>query len=150
MINTIFFIRTSKRFAIMEEFIQDLPLDIQQYIYKIVLEVRRPKVVMSLIMKMDIESYHLFDFILEKYKLVYGDFHESWLNNDMISFLNDHEGFMNGLNPGLRNVFPNLTDDEIIIRIMDHYHIKTYWIAMSAQKRLNMFLTTYAKPEMHE
>lgn len=134
----------------MEEFIQDLPLDIQQYIYKIVLEVRRPKVVMSLIMKLDIESYHLFDFIREKYKLVYGDLHESWLDNDMISFLNNHDFFMYDVNPDLRNVFPNSTDEEIIIHIMDHFHIKKYWIAMSAQKRLNMFLTTYAKPEMNE
>lgn len=134
----------------MDKFIQDLPFDIQEYIYKMVLEVRKPKAVMSLIMKMDIETYHLFYFILEKYKLVYGDFHESWLDNDMISFLNDHEGFMHGLNPDLRSVFPNLTDEQILARINDDYHIKKYWTAMSAKKRLNMFLTTYTELEVDE
>ena len=136
----------------MDELIQELPFDLQEYIYEMVLMVRRPKALMSSAMKLDIETYHLFVYIREKYKLIYGDIHEYWLDNDMVSFLNDHECFMYGevVNPDLKRVFPNMRNDEIIAEIEGTHHIRKYWIHMPPKKRVNMFLTTYMELELSE
>ena len=130
----------------IESFIHDLPIDIQHHIYMKVLEVRKPKKVLSNELKLDIESYPLLPCIVDNYKIMFnGQDHLGWVENAMINTMNDHHsigigGIYLNIHQDLRNAFPNLTDDDIESILLEGSHIKRLWLYMPPKKRIGLYL----------
>ena len=130
----------------MEKFINDLPKDLQGYLYEKVLEVRKPKKVLSRGLKDDIESYCLFDHVVHNYKIMFNNNHHmDWVENAIINLMNDHQGIGIGgiytnIHQDLRNAFPHLNDEEIAETLLEESHIMRLWRHMPPKKRIDLYL----------
>jgi hypothetical protein len=130
----------------IESCIRDLPIDIQRYIYDKVFEIRKPKKVLPITLKQDIESYSLFPPIVDKYKIMFhGMHHLDWVENAIIKIMNNHNtigigGLYDNIHQDLKNAFPNLTDEEIRTTLMEHSHLQRLWRYMPPRKRFILYL----------
>lgn len=130
----------------METLINNLPEDLHEYIYEKVLEVRKPKTVLTRDLKDDIESYFLFDHIVHNYKIMFnGMHHMDWVENAIINVMNDHQtirigGLYMNVNQDVRNAFPNLNDEEIVKTLMEESHVMRLWRHMPPKKRIDLYL----------
>lgn len=127
----------------MNRFITNLPYDVQEYIYQHVLNERKPKQVLTQELKDDIETYHLLHTIKENYKQIFSDYYLDWIENALINVLNDNEGFLSHISPCLQQIFPNLTNEQIIVRLLGNNHLEKLWIATPPIKRIHLFLLSY-------
>lgn len=130
----------------MESLINDLPVELQEYIYEKVLEVRKPKKVLNRDLKNDIESYYLFDHIVNNYKIMFnGIHHMDWVDNSIINIMNDYhilgigEVYIN-VHEDMQNAFPNLNDEEIVKTLMEESHTMRLWRHMPPKKRVELYL----------
>ena len=127
----------------MESLIQSLPEELQNKIYEHALELRKPKRVLTTDLKHDIESYRLFDAIVEHYRIVFKDDHMSWVENAVINYLNNHISYLVYITPDLRNVFPSLNLESIIIQLQRRNNPKRLWRYLSPKKRVDLFLSSF-------
>lgn len=127
----------------MNQFINNLPYDLQEYIYQHVLNERKPKQVLTQELKDDIETYHLLHTIKENYKKIFSDYYLDWMENALINVLNDNQGFLYQINPSFQQIFPNLTNEEIIIQLLEENNIIKLWIATPPLKRIYLFLLSH-------
>ena len=130
----------------MNSLINDLPVDLQEYIYKKVLEERKPKKILTKELKDDIESHFLFDHIVHNYKIMFnGMYHMDWVENAIINVMNDHQtigigGIYVHVHQDIKNAFPNLNDEEIAETLMEESHIMRLWRHMPPKKRVDLYL----------
>lgn len=133
----------------MNSLINDLPVDLQEYIYKKVLEERKPKKILTKELKEDIESYFLFDHIAHNYKIMFnGKYHMDWVENAIINVMNDHQtmiitgigGIYTNVHQDIKNAFPNFNDEEIAQTLMEESHIMRLWRHMPPKKRVDLYL----------
>ena len=126
--------------------INNLPIDLQEYIYKKVLEEIKPKKVLTKALKEDIESYFLFDHIVHNYKIMFnGIYHIDWVENAIINVMNDHQtigigGIYVQVHQDIKSAFPNLNDEEIAETLMEKSHIMRLWRHMPPKKRVDLYL----------
>lgn len=130
----------------IESCIRDLPIDLQRYIYEKVSEVRKPKQVLPITLKQDIESYGLLPHIVDKYKIMFhGMHHLDWVENAIINIMNDNHtvgmgGLFDNIHQDLKNAFPNFTDEEIRTTLMEESHLLRLWRYMPPRKRIGLYL----------
>lgn len=127
----------------MNRFIRNLPYDLQEYIYQHVLNERKPKQVLTQELKNDIETYNLLQTIKENYKQIFSEYYLDWIENALLNVLNDNEGFLYHMNPCFQQMFPNLTNEEIMIKLFEKSHLEKLWIATPPIKRIHLFLLSY-------
>ena len=90
----------------MDSFIRDLPIHLQTYIYDIVMELRKPRTVLSINLKQDIETYCLLEYIVQNYKIIFnGVDHIHWVENSIINIMNEHTPI------GIGGLFINIHED---------------------------------------
>jgi hypothetical protein len=141
-------IRTEKIFNIvqMELLIEDLPIDLQRYIYDMVMELRKPITVLTMDLKHDIESYSLFPHIVNNYRIMFnGVDHIGWVENAIVNTMNEHQtigvgGLFIHIHEDIRRAFPTLTDEEIAVELTERSHISRLWRYMSPKKRVDLYL----------
>ena len=130
----------------MDSFIRDLPIHLQTYIYDIVMELRKPRTVLSINLKQDIETYCLLEYIVQNYKIIFnGVDHIHWVENSIINIMNEHTtigigGLFINIHEDLKKTFPNLRDEEIVTELMERSHMYRLWRYMSPRKRVRLYL----------
>ena len=130
----------------MESLIDNLPIDLQRYIYDMVMEVRKPITVLSVDLKHDIESYSLFTHIVNNYRIIFnGVDHMGWLENSVINIMNEHRPIGLGelyfyIHEDLRKAFPGLTDEAIGRELIEGSHLHRLWRYMPPKKRVDLYL----------
>jgi hypothetical protein len=117
-------------------FIAKLPYDLQEYVHDHVLQLRKPRHVLTDALKCDIETYRLLDRIEFNYTQVFPKQHAScWMENALVRLLNDHRGPTLPFHNRIRDLFPNATDEGIRIRLSEGRHMHRLWIAAPPQIR---------------
>ena len=130
----------------MEVLIDDLPIHLQTYIYDIVMALRKPKTVLSVELKDDIETYRLLSHIVHNYKIIFsGVDHMGWVENSVINIMNDHRPIGLGelyfyIHEDLRRAFPGLTDEAIGRELIEGSHLHRLWRYMPPKKRVDLYL----------
>ena len=134
----------------------DLPFDIQREIYIRTLILRKPKCVLTDDLKNDIETYHLIYKIFDYYQILYSEkrnnanYYLDWLENDIMSELNDNIPMAVGFTDNFLKAFPGYTPEEIMMEIIEEKHcihqqlriIKRYWRHLSYDKRIRLYLSS--------
>lgn len=117
-------------------FIAKLPYDLQEHIQDCVLQLRKPRHVLTDELKGDIETYRLLDRIEFNYTQVFPKPYAScWMENALVNLLNDHRGLALPFNDRIRDLFPNATDEGIRIRLSEGRHMHRLWIAAPPHAR---------------
>ena len=120
--------------------IHGLPVDIHDTIWKNVNELRQPKRVLTDELRCDIETYHLLDYINANYKSIHGIYYEDWVDNVIVNVLNNNQGFMIPLHPCFHEIFPNETDEEIKMRLMQGKNTMLLWRRMKPMQRVALYM----------
>ena len=134
----------------MESFIHELPCDLQTLIHNKVIELRKPKKVLTIDLQQDIESFHLLKTVIQKYESIYDHDDECLesMETDMVFILNNDESFATIIHPNLQRAFPNFSHSEIVhhlqYRTVTLRHIQQYWFVMSPIQRMRMFLSFWS------
>jgi len=111
-------------------FIARLPYDVKEYVHNHVLQLRKPRHVLTDALKGDIETYPLIDRIEFNYTQVFPKQYASdWMENALVHLLNDHRGPTLPFHDRIRDLFPNATDEEIRTSLREGRHIHRLWIA---------------------
>ena len=124
----------------LETHIQSLPYDLREYIYQHVEELRKPKCVLPMDLRLDIETYTLLDRINNNYYSIHDTFWEDWVENAMINMLNDHQGFIGPLQPCFARIFPGKTDEEIKLRLLNQNNTRILWRGMPPRQRISLYI----------
>lgn len=133
----------------LESLLKDLPIHLQIHIYDTVIEIRKPKKVLPLELKQDIETYNLLDHIIHNYKIMFnGIDHLGWVENAVINLMNEHRPIGLGqvyfyIHEDLRKAFPGLPDQEIATELIQGYHLHRLWRCMPPKKRFDLYLESY-------
>lgn len=110
-------------------FISKLPYDLQERIQDCVLQLRRPRHVLTDELKGDIETYPLIDRIERNYEQVFPKPYAScWMENALVNLLNDNRGLTLPFNDRIRDLFPNATDEEIRTSLREGHYMRRLWI----------------------
>ena len=133
----------------LESFLKDLPIHLQIHIYDTVIEIRKPKQVLPLELKQDIETYHLLDHIIHNYKIMFnGTDHLGWVENAVINLMNEHRPIGLGqvyfyIHEDLRKAFPGLTNEDVATELIQGSHLHRLWRCMPPKKRVDLYLESY-------
>ena len=128
----------------MTKRITALPTDIRRLIYDGVCRLRKPKKVLPVDLKRDIETYGLFGDIKADHESCWGDDVLDWLENSLINVMNDDIGLLNGVSADMRNAYPNRTEQEILsyfVSPTSPSQVKRLWTRMPSHKRTAMHRT---------
>lgn len=129
-----------------------LPIEIQRAIEEMVYEQRKPKRVLTDVLKNDITTYAYLSDVLYLYAMWTDktnhnhEAHLEFMENDMLLLLNDGVAICNAIRPDLQRVFPSMSHMSVILRIAadanDHPNhlalIKKYWRFLSPVKRFTL------------
>lgn len=118
--------------------IVDLPRDLQALIYEYVIQLRKPRPVLSDELRQDIETYGLLSDVKVHYQFAFGSDYMDWVENALINELNDNMGLLYGVSDDIRSAYPRSTDQEIVGQFMDQSlpnQVPRLWKVMSATKR---------------
>ena len=143
--------------------IAQLPYDIQHKIYATILEKRAPKKPISELLKLDIETYVLYDKIQKYYKMLWSTYMDTiFINgtNETAEHLMESEFLLVlsnyttnntiGFDDRIYSAFPNKTDHEIMLELWKERTSeeaammnKRLWLAMSPAHRLKLLNRCY-------
>lgn len=145
------------------DFIKWLPYCVQRSIYLRTLIMRQPRKVLTSALKNDIESFKLIYKIIGYYFYIFSDnsyssnYYLDWLENDILSEINDNVPMSARLSESMFRMFKGRTHDEIIMLIDDQNrstcsHTKVilkYWKHMSYEKRVLLHDASFAYYQTH-
>lgn len=120
------------------------------------MKLRAPKKVLTDNLKEDIKTYHLIYKMFDCYQILYSEkrnnanYYLDWLENDIMSELNDNIPMAVGFTDNFLKAFPGYTPDEIMMEINEEKHcihqqlriIKRYWRHLSYDKRIRLYLSS--------
>ena len=116
--------------------IQALPTEIQNIIYNQVVKIREPKVRLSPLQTLDIQTVTKFSEIIQQINessLPHN--HLNWFENSLLFELNDQKSLYEGFSDGMYKAFNTKNDNEIISQIENEHNreesqirtMKHYW-----------------------
>lgn len=144
-------------------FVKELPYDIQHKIYTIIMELRAPKKTLSECLKLDIETYVLYDQIYKYYKMLWCTYMDTIFvdgtnetaehlmeSEFLLTLCNFETGTAIGFDERIHIVFPNKTNHEIMHELWKERTseeacamTKRLWLAMSPKQRLKLMNRCY-------
>jgi len=116
--------------------IQNLPYDLQEYVYKWVCFLRVPKKVFNDELLKDIETFHLMEQIKRNYKQVFPNDYLNWIENGLINVLNENRGCNAPFQECFYKLFPQRTEDEIHSLLRYGSYTKQLWKIASPRQRI--------------
>jgi hypothetical protein len=119
--------------------IMELPYDVQEHILNCVNKERAPKKVLTIDLKLDIETRPLLDRIKENYIQICPYGYPFWIENALVNILNDNRGFNTPLNDCFHEIFPNCTDAEIKYKLRNEMHLMRLWNNTPPHKRYVLY-----------
>lgn len=125
--------------------IAKLPCDLQRHLHSRVLQLRKPRTVLTNELKGDIETYSLIGRIKQNYTQVFPkQYALYWMENALINLLTDNHGLNAPLLPNQFHVlFPNATDEEIRTQLLAGHFLHRLWIIAPPSVRHQMYDISY-------
>ena len=121
-------------------YIANLPCELRECIHNHVARLRAPIKVLPDELKCDIESYSLIGPIERNYKQVCDTQYVIWMENALISLLNDERGLHHPFNEHFHNMFPGSTDDEIKSKLLSGGNLYRLWNTTPSNIRHKMYV----------